>query len=450
MPSSTRTTRSNPPSPATPTTKPIAGTPVTIESAFAPSQILTRTPPQPTTGPPPPPAPSKAKTRKTNSTTTPNASPNEATDFNMADGLRDIREMVASMKVQGANVASRADILAAMDKVIAKNDELEQRYLQLQEENSSKTRFENEIKEIVKEAVQRGTKPKTWAQIVSSQPSRADLHIEKAKQERLQKIKNEKAKIELTLSLSSASASFQQQVTSMKEQDIAEILQEAITHDWKGEPKIQIRAVKKVPPHMIKIQCNTEADVAALQQIKWERFFEGATQVKASFGIVLHGVPKKNLDLIDQPQAIRELEGTNALKSISRVAPLMRKPRNPTAPTHSIVIFLSNAEEADGCISEGVVIQTRTHQAVRYTPQCQTTQCFRCQGYGHKAATCTRTIKCGKCSKDHETRSCSTETLQCANCNGPHAAWHPDCPRKIKERERLTLRQVTIPENFLC
>jgi hypothetical protein len=368
----------------------------------------------------------------------------------MADALRDVQHMVAAMKVQGNNITAQTKIVEAMDKVIAKYDELEQRYLQLQEENSSKTRFENEIKEIVKEAVQGGTKPKTWAQIASSQPSRADFHIEKAKQERLQKIKNEKAKTELTLSLSSASASFQQQVTSMQEQDIAQSLQEAIKHDWKGGPEIQIRAVKKVPPHLIKIQCNTEADVAALRQIKWELIFEGATQVKGSYGVVLHGAPKKNLDLTDQPQAIRELEGSNALKSVSRVAPLMRKPRNPSAPTHSIVIFFDNAEEADRCISEGVVIQSRIHQAVRYIPQCQTTQCFRCQGYGHKAATCTRTIKCGKCSKDHETKTCTTDTLQCANCNEPHAAWHPDCPRKMKERQRLTLRQVTIPETFLC
>jgi hypothetical protein len=359
--------------------------------------------------------------------------------------------MVAAMKVQGnTNPPARNNILETMDKIIAKYDKLEQHYLQLQEENSSKTRFENEIKEIVKEAVQGSTKPKTWAQIASSQPPGADFHIEKAKQERLQKIKNEKAKTELTLSLSSASASFQQQVASMQEQDIAERLQEAIKYDWKGGREIQIRAVKKVPPHLIKIQCNTEVDVAALQQLKWELIFEGATQLTISYGVVLHGVPKKNLDLEDQLQAIRKLEGSNALKSISRVALLMRKPRNPTAPTHSIVIFFNNAKEADRCISEGVVIESRTHAAVRYTPQCQITQCFRCQGYGHKAAACTRAIKCGKCSKDHETKICSAETLQCANCNEPHAAWHPDCSRKKKEKERLTLRQVTIPETFLC
>jgi hypothetical protein len=144
----------------------------------------------------------------------------------------------------------------------------------------------------------------------------------------------------------------------MQEQDIAERLQEAIKHDWKGGPEIQIRAVKKVSPHIIKIQCNTEVDVAALQQLKWELIFEGATQVKKSYGVVLHRVPKKNLDLADQTQAKHELEGSNTLKSISRVTLLMRKPRNSTAPTHSIVIFLDNAKEADRCISEGIVIQS--------------------------------------------------------------------------------------------
>src|SRR5579862_4264309 len=109
MPASTRitNTQSNPPSPATPTTKPIAGTPASIESAFAPSRTLTRTPTQPTTGPPLPLAPSRARTRKYNSTTTPNASSNEATDFNMADALRDVQHMVAAMKVQGNNITAQ-------------------------------------------------------------------------------------------------------------------------------------------------------------------------------------------------------------------------------------------------------------------------------------------------------------------------------------------------------
>ena len=80
----------------------------------------------------------------------------------MSEALCNIQSIVYSMKVKGDyNSAAQANALEAIDKVIAKYNELEQCCQQLQEENSSKTRFENEIKEIVKEVVQRSAKPKT-------------------------------------------------------------------------------------------------------------------------------------------------------------------------------------------------------------------------------------------------------------------------------------------------
>ena len=118
--------------------------------------------------------------------------------------------------------------------------------------------------------------------------------------------------------------------------------------------------------------------------------------------------------------------------------PLRRRNRNPTATIHSIVIFTKCPKEADECIENGINIEHRHHPAERYIPQCQIRQCFKCQGYGHKASTCKETT-CGKCTEEHETKNCESETAKCTQYKGPHAAWHYKCPARQHETECMEM-----------
>ena len=182
------------------------------------------------------------------------------------------------------------------------------------------------------------------------------------------------------------------------------------------------------------------------------------------YGVVLHGVPIDIFDSRTTPQQdMRELiQKTNNNIDVQRVSPLMKKPRNPSAPTQSIIIFTHSPEKANAILTDGIRLEKmndetnemegRKYYGERYKPQHQIKQCFKCQAYGHKAETCTRTTTCGRCAEEHETRVCtaSAEVNKCTHCNGGHPAWHFDCPRRHKEHEKLKVLIDAVPMLFPC
>ena len=51
-------------------------------------------------------------------------------------------------------------------------------------------------------------------------------------------------------------------------------------------------------------------------------------------------------------------------------------------------------------------------------------QCYRCQGFGHKANACSQEARCIRCGGNHKLAECTVhrDNPKCANCNGNHAA----------------------------
>ena len=52
-------------------------------------------------------------------------------------------------------------------------------------------------------------------------------------------------------------------------------------------------------------------------------------------------------------------------------------------------------------------------------------QCFKCQGFGHKAPNCTKNQKCVVRGEAHSHKICPNKDQRkpkCANCRGPHVA----------------------------
>ena len=317
------------------------------------------------------------------------------------------------------------------------------------DDNSRLANIEKELAEI-KKAV---TDPrKTYAQAAQqATPNITErTHIEIAKRERLEKIRKEQAKTTVTLSLHTASKDLQETLESTPEDRMIETIQTHIMEHL-HIPSAPIRTVKRTSKQTIKLFCNSEADATSLRNLNWETALCGAKAISATYAIVIHGVSKQDIDTGTQSQETikASLESINDI-DIVRTAPLMKRPRNPNAPTHSIIVFLKSSKEADNCIINGIRIGHRLHSAERYAPQYQVRQCFRCQSYGHIALSCTRQARCGKCAEEHETLACTSNTVKCTHCQEPHYAWHKNCPRHVQETERLELLRATTSPTYEC
>jgi len=199
----------------------------------------------------------------------------------------------------------------------------------------------------------------------------------------------------------------------LKENAIAEDLQKAI-RDWlsntgKKDPKI--KKVEKLSKNILKLHFATEEDAETVRGIKWEAALNGAAISKKPRGVVMHGVSKRHINFETQSQdEIRtKINEENDIK-VLQVMPLMKKVKNPDAPTQSIVILMEDPNEANYCIDNGidfridngVEIKKRNYHAERYIPECQVKQCYNCQGFGHMAFICIKASKCRRCAGDHE------------------------------------------------
>jgi len=210
---------------------------------------------------------------------------------------------------------------------------------------------------------------------------------------------------------------------------------------------VEIKDVRKLAKQVVRIRCQDERDATKLRQLNWKEILGGVTVMRMEYGIVIHGVPKRFMENIEEFTA--NFEDANNIK-IKRITLLTKNARNPDAPTQSIVIFTESPEEANKCIDDIVIIERRLFSAERYNPQCRIKQCFKCQAYGHKADICKNKIKCGKCAQEHETKNCTSEELKCANCKGAHEAKDHGCPWRQKIVQTMEIRKAKIPLKYSC
>ena len=104
----------------------------------------------------------------------------------------------------------------------------------------------------------------------------------------------------------------------------------------------------------------------------------------------------------------------------------------PDGQPSSLVLILLPKEDRGKVFNElteinGVKIRVETQQS-----KSRTTQCHRCQLFGHSQAKCTAQPKCVKCAGDHLTSTCTKPkdtAATCANCKGSHSASYQGCPK---------------------
>ena len=74
-------------------------------------------------------------------------------------------------------------------------------------------------------------------------------------------------------------------------------------------------------------------------------------------------------------------------------------------------------------------------------------QCYKCQGFGHRANQCQKDTKCSKCAGDHSYSECTSDVLKCANCGSNHASNSFRCPN-LKNAARGTIPDQAAPKNL--
>jgi hypothetical protein len=281
------------------------------------------------------------------------------------------------------------------------------------------------------EVAQRGVDRSTTS-ATRSRPARPDPEVKA----RMEKLRRERAKMEVILTTRDASEEVKEKVERMNNEEITEWLKQAMEDI--GIESTKIHKAQKINQG-IKIRCTSDKEAEELYNIEWNNIFEGINAVEQWSKIVLHGVSKQAIDFErdESEEIIARIEDANHGIKIGKVEPLTKRPRNPNAPTQSIIISMKHSEEADECIEDGMSIERRWFRPERYTPQCRLNQCFNCQGYGHKANVCTRKTRCGKCAQEHDTRKCESETMQCANCKESHHAWHQECANRQRRKEQI-------------
>jgi hypothetical protein len=311
------------------------------------------------------------------------------------------------------------------------------------------------IESIIKqehEAIQATMKevPKTFATAVSNRTTDEKAAEMRARQrQHREKVRNERAKYEVTLTTKEASDETKKLIATMAPKEIMKCCQDTI--EKAAIPDIKLKGVNKLV-NGFRIKCATEEQAKRLRMMDWSNFtFENVKLHRRRYGVVAHGIAIDALDLTDNNRTNKTLEDANDLENgtIIKVIPLRRKNKaSPERTHHSIVIFMNNPTAANKCIENGCLLDSEIHTTVRFTPQYQVTQCFNCYDFGHCASQCKRNPRCGKCGENHNTRECTNTTIKCACCKGGHQAWHRGCPAYIAESDRIEEARDNAPDLY--
>lgn len=216
---------------------------------------------------------------------------------------------------------------------------------------------------------------------------------------------------------------------------------------------VPTKSVKVVAAHQLKsgdlqVFTSTSAEIQQLKQnTGWLKGLgDQAELVVPTYGVIVHGIPTKSINIKDQKATIRQILADNytviAEAKISYVGWLTRE--GPLKRASSIVIEFTAPEMANALIYAGMVWEGHIHQCQLYDRACRVKQCFRCNHYEHIGTQCNAPQTCGYCAELHETKHCRHKgvegfTPRCPVCKGAHTAWSNACPARKKELERVAL-----------
>lgn len=162
-----------------------------------------------------------------------------------------------------------------------------------------------------------------------------------------------------------------------------------------------------------------------------------------TYGYIIRG-----LDQDPNPEDIKnDLEETQKLKVLD-----IFKMKTNYRP---LFLAITNKDITINFLKENIrfILNTKIYWEIHRNTK-QTTQCKRCQEWGHSTTNCFSSPKCAHCASTHWTYSChQKDNIKCANCNSTeHKAYSKDCPKYaerinfIKKQEKQEYVDAPIPK----
>lgn len=207
---------------------------------------------------------------------------------------------------------------------------------------------------------------------------------------------------------------------------------------------VQITGIQ-VRGHYVRILTSTERDATLLRiNDRWvNQVFEGARTRgedwhPVKIDDVVKAVVVKEDGYTIQDSFAQTFCSENGVTGVMKAFWLSKGNK----PTGSMVVFLTNAEEAHRMVENRLVkIGGQVAFAGEFQKVARPTRCYNCNQYGHYQSRCVHNTTCGKCSRDHRTDTCTAMELKCPACGEAHAATDPGCP--VYKREKANLTQAS-------
>ena len=207
--------------------------------------------------------------------------------------------------------------------------------------------------------------------------------------------------------------------------------------------KISVIAAKILKSNDLQVTTATVAEAESLREdVEWVKSLgTKAHVVVTTYGVLMHGVPVKSMDMNRMQVMIERLVSENRVSLGEVEVTFMRwLKRDGDKKKHtSAVVEFKTPEQANKAIKCGLIWDAQVLGCQRYDRTCRKKQCFRCQNYGHMGAQCQSPHPaCSYCAGEHDYKECPTpEVKKCAVCKGPHDSKYKRCPAVLKEEERI-------------
>lgn len=165
--------------------------------------------------------------------------------------------------------------------------------------------------------------------------------------------------------------------------------------------------------------------------------FKEAVLIQDWFKVVVHGVPC--LEGYDIAGVKSELKEYNRLEVVGNPYWISNQERRERKGAGSICIAFKTEQEANRAIKQPCYVLGASCKVELYYSVPRTSQCAKCQKFGHLEARCHASTSCKICSEPHSTaqhkcNTCSTvgsvclHTIRkCINCLGAHTADSKQC-----------------------
>lgn len=215
-----------------------------------------------------------------------------------------------------------------------------------------------------------------------------------------------------------------------------------------------VRAVAKTSNKNIVITTTEEYNADFLIEKKeiWQGLvpFVAMQKDQTWFKVVAHGVPLADFDH-DQGMEMMIDEVTTfnkGLKPIGTPYWISTIENRKVNRAGSVAIAFATEEEANRAVRNRLYIAGISVRVTKYYNVALSTQCLKCQGFGHLDTYCRRDAKCGLCGENHSTqqhycsfckvkgKSCAHLAPKCANCQGPHQSNNKSCEIFLATKNR--------------